>query len=238
MTDFTNSGSSVPPEIQTAPLHMGTSDVPVPSRIASNLEDSNPHAVGEQESAPVPDPFDPASLRLSPNADNPGVVFTRKLINIACDKPKKQDWVRVHPSDDFWMDAGILEDSSSTQEKYLVAPVLFDELSRYIRRCRIMLATTRHEKPFLWPATIPDPNGREMACHRSMLEAQTTAIHQWTQVCWNAPKSDYDVDTATADLGEPKWPTESFRDLLELCFRGRLLNDMDHPFIQQLLGKI
>ena len=102
----------------------------------------------------------------------------------------------------------------------------------------LMLATTRHEKPFLWPATIPDPNGREMACHRSMLEAQTTAIHQWTQVCWNAPKSDYDVDTATADLGEPKWPTESFRDLLELCFRGRLLNDMDHPFIQQLLGKI
>ena len=49
-------------------------------------------------------------------------------------------------------------------------------------------------------------------------------------------RGGYDVFEATGQLPPPQWPTESFEDLLEIAFRGRLITDENHPLVQQLLG--
>jgi hypothetical protein len=72
------------------------------------------------------DPFDPASLRLSVTPDN-GVNVKRLLTTVPVRKPKKQEWVRVHPDPQFRLSpAGIIE---YEKENYLVLPHLASELA-------------------------------------------------------------------------------------------------------------
>jgi len=43
---------------------------------------------------------------------------------------------------------------------------------------------------------------------------------------------------ASAKLLEPSWPTESMDSLLDVAFRGRVLDDPNHPVVIDLLGGI
>jgi hypothetical protein len=46
----------------------------------------------------------------------------------------------------------------------------------------------------------------------------------------------YDTNVAAGDLPEPEWPELSFREILELSFKGRFIQDIDHPCIRALRG--
>jgi hypothetical protein len=41
--------------------------------------------------------------------------------------------------------------------------------------------------------------------------------------------------TATA-IPDPEWPDVGFRQLLQLAFRGRVIQTPDHPVLQRLQG--
>src|SRR5262245_26685205 len=74
----------------------------------------------------APDPFDPASLRLSHNlAATLGVK--KALLTIPVRKPDKSWWVRVHPRDDYSLQTAVIE-LKEDRETYLVASELWPEL--------------------------------------------------------------------------------------------------------------
>ena len=37
-------------------------------------------------------------------------------------------------------------------------------------------------------------------------------------------------------LNDPKWPTESFPQLLKLAFGNRIIGSIDHPAVKSILG--
>ena len=80
-------------------------------------------AVGQE---PAPDPFDLNNLRLSQAfVDTAGV---KKLLNtVPVHKPNPQDFVRVHPSPDYRMDAPMLE-LKADREEYVITRALMPEL--------------------------------------------------------------------------------------------------------------
>jgi hypothetical protein len=43
---------------------------------------------------------------------------------------------------------------------------------------------------------------------------------------------------ASADLPDPKWPDVSFKKLLEIAFRDRLIRSLDHAVIKKLQGAL
>ncbi len=43
---------------------------------------------------------------------------------------------------------------------------------------------------------------------------------------------------AVGDLPEPEWPTEPFRDLFRIAFRGRLIDTRDHLVLKRLRGEV
>lgn len=48
----------------------------------------------------------------------------------------------------------------------------------------------------------------------------------------------YDIWEALASIAEPAWPDHSLQDLMRFAFgSGHLIDSVDHPVIQQLLGK-
>lgn len=48
----------------------------------------------------------------------------------------------------------------------------------------------------------------------------------------------YEFVKARGDLGEPQWPEKSYRELLEIAFRDRLIATLEHPVIRELNGEL
>jgi hypothetical protein len=68
----------------------------------------DPDQLSNTTEAPVPDPFDPANLRLSQSFTE--TVGVKKLLTtIPVRKPGPQEWVRVHPSSEFRENFPIIE---------------------------------------------------------------------------------------------------------------------------------
>src|SRR5262249_12374225 len=85
----------------------------------------------------VPDPFDPARYRKSRGLDAASGV--KKLLNVVpVRKPKKGEFVRVHSSPAYRMEALMLTDDAegSRDDLYLVVPELEDELVGEPTACR------------------------------------------------------------------------------------------------------
>jgi hypothetical protein len=46
----------------------------------------------------------------------------------------------------------------------------------------------------------------------------------------------YRIYRAEGDIPEPIWPKESFQELLQLAFSGRIIESADHPVVRRLRG--
>ena len=46
------------------------------------------------------------------------------------------------------------------------------------------------------------------------------------------------VFEATADLPDPEWPEEGFQHLVNVAFKGRFIQTLDHPVVRRLRGEV
>jgi hypothetical protein len=61
---------------------------------------------------------------------------------------------------------------------------------------------------------------------------------QWIRVVPNMSLGAYEFFVAENPLSEPEWPTLSLRELLQIGFKGRIIEGPDHPVMQRLRGII
>jgi len=181
------------------------------------------------------DPFDPARLRLSETAQ----IGVRKVQTvISCGKPNRQQFVRVHPSEEYRMQTALFTDEVN-REAYLVAPELWDDLAGDIQPTFLFAGITKTtNNVFLWPVRVPDSDGRRNNWHLSALRAAELATSKWVRVQANMADGKYDVFEATGSIPDPEWPDMSFRDMLHLCFGDRHIDSMEHPILKQLRGEV
>jgi len=206
---------------------------------AVNPPPDEPPAAGAVADEPKPpaDPFDPAALRLGPDAAAGAIGVKRKILTMKVGKPDKMEFCRVHPGEAYRIDTAIVEDKTN-REAYLVAPPLWGELPDFISLVRLCVAVNRHGTPFLWSAKLPDPNGRPMDWHTSMLEAQELAVGSWVRVQADMSAGSYAVFEATGNLPDPQWPELSLHEMLRLAFKTRFIDSMNHAFLQELFGEV
>jgi hypothetical protein len=53
-----------------------------------------------------------------------------------------------------------------------------------------------------------------------------------------AAVGDGRVEQAAGQFPEPKWPETTLEQLLEIAFKGRVIDTMDHPVLRRLRGEI
>jgi hypothetical protein len=180
------------------------------------------------------DPFDPASLRIDPSNEL-DLGVKKVLTHVAVRKPHRQEFVRTHLAAEYRCIMAVLE-LKEVQESYLVDPSIARELPAEIRLVDMRLCTTRAGTLFLWPVALPAADGRTNPWHQTARAAAELAETQWIRMASNRAASCYDVAVAASGLSEPKWPEESFRELLRLAFgNGRFIDRIDHPVLMQLL---
>ena len=87
------------------------------------------------------------------------------------------------------------------------------------------------------PVRLPDGTGRlddwNAAAHEAAKRAETTRL----RVAANMPLGAYDVFEALGQFPDPEWPNISFERLLEIAFRGRFIDSLDHPVVRKLQGQ-
>lgn len=188
-----------------------------------------------EESIDTPNPFDPASLRIS-EKDTQELGVEIAIVELPCRKPRKQEWVRAHR--EHFLDV-LLFKMEDTGEHYLVSDAMRNDsdLFEMARPTRIRLAVTRAGSPFLWPVPLPIDLSAGASWHRSGLQCQGIAIDRWVRVTADHAASAYQPRTTTANLPNPVWPKQSLAQLLELSFRARFIDSPDHPILRLLRGE-
>jgi hypothetical protein len=205
----------------------------------ANVEAEKPAPTAPDESCSDtgPEPFDPASLRLSP--DDAGSLGVKKVVlTVPVRKPDRAWWVRVHPSPEYRLPTAVIE-LKEEREIYLLAPKVRPELATEVTLKHKLLATAinRQGVPFLWEVNLPRQDGRKDEWSRSALEAVERATRGWVRVAANLSLGAYEIWQATAPVPDPQWPQLPFQELLRIAFRDRYIDSLDHPVLRQLRGE-
>jgi len=185
-----------------------------------------------------PDPFDPASLRLS--QDYAASVGVKKaLLAVPVRKPDKSWFVRVHPDEAYRLQTAVIE-LKEDRETYLVDRSLWPDLATettFSPRA-LFTAMNRQGVLFLWPIRLPGADGKIDEWSRTALEAAELAARGWIRVAANLSLGAYDVMQATGQFSNPQWPQASFADLLRVAFKGRYITSLDHSVLRRLRGEV
>src|SRR5262249_47735460 len=123
----------------------------------------------------TPNPFDPAKLRLDQSfAETAGV---RKLFTtVPVRKPNKQDFVRVHPAEEYRLTPAATIQLKEDHETYLVTPTMANELPGEFSPVTLFTAINRQGVLQIWPVKLPGPDGKHNEWHRSEGEAAERAM--------------------------------------------------------------
>ncbi len=186
----------------------------------------------------APDPFDPASLRLTQDF-SASVGVKKALLTVPVRKPDKSWFVRVHPDAAYRLQTAVIE-LKEDREVYLVTQPLWTELAAEAMFKPKLLATAvnRQGVAFFWDVNLPRADGRADEWSRTALEALDMASKRWVRVVANMNLGAYEVYTASGELGEPVWPEAPFKDLLRIAFKDRYIADRSHPVLRRLRGEV
>jgi hypothetical protein len=181
------------------------------------------------------DPFDPVNLRL--DQDFLKMAGAKNLLTtVPVRRPNKQDYIRVHPAEEYRMAVALIEFKEDS-ETFMVAPPLREPLFGEWFPATIYTAINRQGVVFLWPAKLPNADGKTLDWHRTAHEAANHAMASWIRVVSNKSLGAYVTIEGPKTIPAPEWPDLlPLKELLRIAFRDRLVDSLDHPVVKRLQG--
>ena len=176
--------------------------------------------------------FNISKYRLSQNFGSFGGA-DKLLTTVLVRKPRKDEFIRVHPGGDFVVDVALLE-YGENRETYLLAPQVQDLGIGH--PTRLHLVVDRSDNPFIWPLKLPKDENRQSHWHLSAIEAAEHAKSAWTRVAANMKIQSYEIFKARGELPDPEWPKHGFDELLEIAFRHSTIDTAEHRVLLELEG--
>src|SRR5262249_34509651 len=102
----------------------------------------------------------------------------------------------------------------------------------------LFTAMNKQNNLFIWPIKLEDGRGRLDPYNRSAMLAAERAQRKWIRVAANTNLGVYDIYEATAEWPEPVWPKVSFREILDIAFKDKLIDSYEHPALRRLRGEV
>ena len=185
-----------------------------------------------------PDPFNPVALRLG--ADYAEGLGVRKVIStIPIRKPNKSEYIRVRPGEEWQLQTAVLElEKGVERSTYLVDPHLWPDLSSETTPALLLTCVNRANDLFIWRIKLPGADGRSNTWTDSALQIAKAAETTWCRMKSDTANGIYTHFESNVKLPDPKWPALSFHEIIKLAFRGRMIDSLNHPVVQSLLGEM
>lgn len=162
---------------------------------------------------------------------------SKRIVKVPVRRPNNTEFVRVHPDSGYRLKTRLL-DLKDLGEQYVVDSSLWPELDGELVAKELYLAINRQNDVFIWPVRLPDQDGRLDPWNESAAQAAGLATRKWVRIRSNRAAGMYDVYEASSSFSDPVWPQMSFQELLDIAFRGRLIDKIDHPVIRRLRGEV
>jgi hypothetical protein len=190
----------------------------------------------EGQSAEPRDIFDDLDkLRLSQDFQKTAGV-KKLLTTVPVRKPNPQTFIRVHPSEEY-RDAFTVIELKDDREVWLVPIEIAQSLPGEYVMATLYTAITRQGDLFVLWARLPGEDGKDMEWWRSLREGAELAMTKWVRIKANNSIGAYDIfEAENNNIPEPKWPELSFKEILRIAFKGRIIQSLDHPVIKRLRG--
>src|SRR5262245_58349291 len=125
------------------------------------------------------------------------------LTTVPVRKPRRQDFVRVHP-DAAYREAFAIIELEDDRERYLVTREIAAALPGEIQTEMLFTAINRQRVVFLWPVRLPASDGRVNEWHRTRRDAAERAMHLWIRVTANMSLGAYEITDAPRKIPEPE----------------------------------
>jgi hypothetical protein len=200
------------------------------------IEDAHPSSNGKaQDEQADENPFDPRKLRISQQFNDSQDV-RRILVSVPARKPHRQEFFRTHPDPDRSISVALLE-LREDRQTYLVSPELAPYLPGEAVVKLLVTTITSHGALFLWPIKLPDERGRLDEWNVVAHEASDRAKSAWIRLVPNMGAGTYDVVEAANAFPDPTWPDAQLQKLLQMAFKDRFIDDIDHPGLRRLRGE-
>ncbi|SRR5579885_1875775 len=210
-----------------------------PTDAATDLDPKALSTSRDGEPAAAPDPFDPASLRLTSDF-NATVGVKKAILTVTVRKPDKAWWVHAHPDPAYRLQTAVIElrGERGGGETFLVAPHLRADLATEptFRPKLFVTAVSTQGTLFLWDCSLPRDD-RQDNWAQTALAAVDLATKGWVRVAANMSAGGYDCWQATGNLPAPQWPDLAFKEVLRLAFKDRFITSLDHPVLRRLRGE-
>lgn len=180
-------------------------------------------------------------LRATNNHGEPG---TKKLlVTVPVGKPSRQKFVRISPSPKHYFETFIMDVEVSGEMKgvpHIVHPKMVEYIpdESLIVKKGLYLGVDRQGNPFIWPMRLDWNDWGGNQWNESALAAIETAKTKWVRVAPNMAIRSNDIFVAQGNLPEPELPEQTMEELLEIAFKGRIIDSPDHPALKQLQGLV
>ena len=154
------------------------------------------------------------------------------------------DFVRLHPSEeDYWSPELCFVSVPIHGEKRDLLHLIDEEVAmqylpaKKIKRQRLALATKPNDIFFF--CIVPSQNV-DNSWNRSALQGCEKARNLWVEVSSRKEEGveSYKIEPARDPdaFPEPKWPSRTLEELIEVTFRGITIEKDDHPALLRLIG--
>lgn len=177
-----------------------------------------------------------AALRL-PATYGATLGVKKLLTKVPVGKPQKSQFIRTHADEDMTFRVMLLEQKES-RETYVVMPDVAQELSELARPVQLHAAIDRQNNVSLIPVPLPGEDGNRNPWHDSLAYAVELSKSKWLRMAANMHLGGYEVYEAQGTLPEPEWPEHDIEGLIQVAFRGKIIDSMDHAVVNSLLGLV
>ena len=209
----------------------------------TNISKLDPNDTVSSEHSPcnsaeqVPTEYKPPDFSKFALSQNFGaqIKVIKRLTTVSVRKPSKTQWFQIHP--EYKLDVLLSKYGDSGDDYYIVEPSLAHQVADLAQAFRLVVGVDRQGVVFVWPLRLPDAD-RPLAWHLSALEAAIHAEVQWTLVQANMGLGAYKFTAASGITDEPKWPKMLMNEILEIAFKNKIIDRLDHFVLKQLRGEV
>jgi hypothetical protein len=163
----------------------------------------------------------------------------KKKLAVSVGRPPKQIFFQVHPQHNLLT---LLVELNETRETFIVKPAMREsvaaEFPESIKHARLVFVATKPGNYMVWPLKLQAPDGRSNDWYESAIAGAEEAAKSWVRLVPNMSGNHYDVLLATAALAEPNWPPETWPEILDVAFKGRIIDAEDHAVLRELRGDV
>jgi hypothetical protein len=178
------------------------------------------------------DPLDLRHMRIDPA--KLATVVGVKATHIRVGRPDDQDFFRVHDAPDYVLDTYLLFMKADREYYFVDAalwgnPLVFKELKLY----RVYYFVHLSGALGLWPVPLPDADGNQNSWHQSAMVVAEQAKSGWLRL--QSGSGGYLTLPGHEITEAPVWPAMDFQEVVRVAFRAKIVTDLEHPKLVQLL---